>query len=609
MKTKSLLHKLLIFWLITSIHFYCLLGQSQERLNEKIHTLIKEQKLSGAVWTVVNRQGEIKKDACGYKNMTTKEKLDSTNKILVGSIAKTIIATGFLRMATMGIINLDDPIRKFLPNIPIQNKWEDTHPVTIRYLLDHTSGLSDVKLWQVFSTTARPDTPLGYAYNQSPSLLIVQAKPGTIHSYSNIGYNILGEIAEVISKKSFEQYFHELLLLPLEMKNSSFHFISQKEDKQLAMGHFDDGQPVFAKPMYLRAAGQFLTTANDMGKFLTFMMSDGKINGKQFIHKELLNEVGNNITTDSYKNGVPLGEALGAYKRDRYGVMGIAKNGNTLGFRSMLYMFPHHQKAFFIAFNMDSETSQYDLFNEILTKHLDLPIERFKEKGYIIDEKKKLWEGYYVPLITKVKPFRLLDIVFNFIKVTFSKNEATLSPFQGKSKKLLYQQNNLFSMKDRIDVSHSFYKVSESDYFITDGINTYQKISGIKILAIGASFGLGAISILYFIIIGVFGAIKIKSKFFSSPEFPIIIVLILLMFAIFSIGTQSILKLGDFSLSNFVIALSTTLLPVSSIITCTLLIKMHEKFFQKFSFWASALVFQLCLLLVTNDLIPLILWK
>lgn len=606
---KSVLHKLLTFGLLLNSHFIYLHGQTQEKLNEKIQTLIQEQKLSGAVWTVVNGEGEFKTDAFGYKNMTTKEKLDSTHKMLVGSIAKTVIAAGFLRMATLGIINLDDPIRKFLPNIPIKNKWEDTHPITIRHLLDHTSGLADVKIWQVFSTTAKPDTPLEYTYNQSPELLIVQAKPGTIHSYSNIGYNILGEIIEVIGKMPFEQYLKKELLRPLGMVNSSFHYISQKNDMQLAFGHFDDSQPIYAMPMYLRAAGQFLTTAYDMGIFLTFMMSDGKINGKQFILKELLNEVGNNVTTEAYKNGVPLGEALGAYKRDRYGVIGIAKNGNTLGFRSMLYMFPNHQKAFFIAFNMDSETSNYDLFNEVLTKHLGVQTERFKDIGNSVDDNLIAWQGYYVPLITKIKPFGLLDIVFNFIKVTVSKKEATLSPFQGKRKMLLYQSNNLFSMNDRIEVSHSFYKDLESEYFITDGINTYQKTNGIKILAIGASFGLGAISLFYFFIIGIFEALKTKNKFFSSPGFPIIVALVLLMLAIISMATQSIMNLGDFSFANFLLMLSTTLLPVSSLITCTSIIKSHKKFFRDLSFWASLSVFQWCVLLITNNLIPLVLWK
>ena len=64
------------------------------------------------------------------------------------------------------------------------------------------------------------------------------------------------------------------------MTNSSFKFISQignDSDKQLAYGHFDDGKPVSALPMYLRPAGQLTTTAEDIGIFLRFMMSDGTI--------------------------------------------------------------------------------------------------------------------------------------------------------------------------------------------------------------------------------------------------------------------------------------------------------------------------------------------
>lgn len=599
----------LIPCVMLSVLFGPIHGQSYEQLNEKMKTLVEQQNLSGAVWTIVDGNGEIRTDACGYANLRTKEKLNPCHKMLVGSLAKTVVAAAFLRMATLGILTLDDPVNKYLPQLPIKNRWADTNPISIRHLLDHTSGLADVKLWQVLSTTATANIPVEYAFNRSPDLLTVQAKPGSIRSYSNIGYSILGKIIEVISGQPYEHYLAGAILGPLGMANSSFYYISQKDDKQLAYGHFDDGQPVCALPMYLRPAGQFSTTAYDMGLFLRFMMSDGKIDGKQFISEILMNSIGNQTTTDAFKNGLPMGEAMGVYKRDRYGVIGLAKNGNVLGFRSMLYLFPEFHRAFFIAFNMDSETSQYDLFNEVLTCHLNLPVKKFRDEGKVMDKSLKLWEGYYVPVITKIKPFGLLDMVFNFTKVTLVRDEALLSPFQGKTIKLLYQDNNLFSMNNRIAISHSFYKDSSGAYLITDGVNTLQKTKGIKIGAVGLSLGLGAISILYLLISGISGAIKTKTKFISNAEFPLFSVLLLLLSTIIAISSQSILALGDFGIAGVVLAIATILLPVTSIITCMLFMMKQKRFFLDVSFWASLFVFTCCLLLIANDLMPLILWR
>lgn len=265
---------------------------SKEELQNKIADLLNEQKLSGAVWATVSDNGAIAFDSYGYKNGITKEPLTPTDKVHVGSVCKTILAAGFLRMATVGLLNLDDPVKKYLPNLPLEYHDYTHTPITIRHLLDHTSGLTDARLWHVFSTTATPDTPLEAAYLNSPHLLKVQAKPGSMYSYSNVGYTILGMIIEKITNKRYEEYLDENLLKPLGMLNSSFEFISQTKDRKLAYGHFEKGVPVAAMPMYLRPAGQFTTTAEDVGIFLKFMMSDGTIDGQPFIESTYLNTVG-----------------------------------------------------------------------------------------------------------------------------------------------------------------------------------------------------------------------------------------------------------------------------------------------------------------------------
>ena len=92
-------------------------AQTQEELRISLNKLLTDQKLSGAVWTTVSNEGKIIIDAVGYKNAQTKEILSPTDKVHVGSVSKTILAAGFLRMATLGLLNLDDPIQKYLPNL------------------------------------------------------------------------------------------------------------------------------------------------------------------------------------------------------------------------------------------------------------------------------------------------------------------------------------------------------------------------------------------------------------------------------------------------------------------------------------------------------------
>lgn len=159
----------LLFLSIATAHICS--AQQAEALKEKIKTLLAEQKLSGAVWATVSDSGEVNTDASGCKNVSTKILLNPTAKVQVGSVCKTIVAAGFLRMATLGLVKLDGAVKDYLPDLPLDNYLFKNDPVTIRHLLDHTSGLTDAKLWHIFSTTAKANTPLQTIYTKSPGIL------------------------------------------------------------------------------------------------------------------------------------------------------------------------------------------------------------------------------------------------------------------------------------------------------------------------------------------------------------------------------------------------------------------------------------------------------
>ena len=605
-KSETILAYLLLFLFLSSNLTF---GQPHRTLKDEIRKLLDEQNLSGAVWSTLSEKGEIISDACGYKNFETKELLSANDKVHVGSVSKTILATGFLRMASLGLLTLDDPVKKYLPNLPIDNQFDRINPITIRHLLDHTSGLTDAKLWHIFSETAKVNTPLETVYLNSPNILKVHSNPGSIYSYSNLGYCILGMVIEKITKQPYENYLDVNLLKPLGMMNSSFHFISQTLDKQLAFGHFDNGAPVAAMPMYLRPAGQLTTTAEDIGKFLRFIISDGKIDGETFINIEYLKAVGKQEKTDAFKKGVPFGDALGAYSRDRYGVVGIAKNGNTLGFTSMIYMFPKYKKAFFIAFNMDSETADYDLFNEVLVKHLGLATQPFITRERKIESDIEKWNGYYVPIITKVEPFGLLDLVFSHTKVETSEYGALLLPFQGKNKALTYQGRNLFSMKDRSNISHVFYSNDHKDLLISDGVKTLKKVSVFKIIGVVISLTLGISALVYVFVVGCIHLLKYKLQFIKSTLFWVFIAILTLIISIALISAQPFMKMGDMTIGNILLFLGTLQLPIFSIVSFILCLKTQKHYLHNLNFWGIVLIMQFCLLLIANNLMPIIMWK
>jgi len=586
-----------------------LIAQSKNSLNKSLDSLLKKEKLTGVVWSIVSENGEIEVGATGYKNNKTKELLSPNDKVHVGSVSKTVLAAGMLRLVTLGLIQLDDPVKKYLPELKFDNVWEIDQSITIRHLLDHTAGLADVKLWFVFSTSATPNTPLNYVFCKSPDILHIHTKPGKIYSYSNVGYTILGMIIEKISNKRYEVFLNEQLLRPLGMDNSTFLFVSQAGnyiDKQLAFGHLDNGEPVITTPGYLRPAGQFTTTAKDMGVFLRFMMSTGEVNNSVFIRSDLLKLVGEQMYTDAFLHGVSSGDALGAYTRDRYGVVGVAKNGNTLGFSSMIYMFPKNKKAFFITHNTDSETAEYDLFNQLLVKHLNIPKQNFLKTKRLTEKHLQQWNGFYIPVITKVQPFNLIDKLFSHTQVIVTDSGAFLKPFQGKSRELIYKGQNTFSMADRINNSHAFYKNENEELIITDGIRTIRKINKAEIVLPFVSILIGIFGIIYIIVRTLIKLCKENLQY--QPCYLVIISLLIILISVLILVKQPFIRLGEKTLGSYCLAVGTSLLPIFSLVSSIQIVRADKSYLKSLCFWATVSIVQLCILLAINNLLPLILW-
>ena len=541
-------------------------AQDNETLDGKLKKAVTNENLTGAVWSTIS-DDIITTGAIGLKNADTKEILENDDRVLIGSVTKTLIATAILRLASQGKLDIDSPVHKILPKILFDNPWRENNPVTIRDLLNHTSGIEDARFWQVFSTESTSTTPLEYIFSKNPSVLKVRTIPGTRFSYSNMGYSFLGLIIEKITQEPYENYLDKNLLVPLGMNSSTFQFTTQKGenvDQHLAMGHFDNGTTQENIPMFLRPAGQFTTTAKDMALLAKFLMSDGVINEKSFIDKELLNQMGNPISTESYKNGLTSGYQFGLSYRDRYGVVGKFHRGNTIGYRATFYLFPEQKKGFFISYNTDSETANYENFNSIFINYLGInKPQKLKVKNNLPSNIKDFY-GYYKMNPVRFEMFAYLDLLFNSIKVEQENNKLILQSIQNETYSLLPVGNNLFRKEDRVNPSHVLYK-NDTTPMISDGLVTYEKVSLFYLGLMWLSLILGLVGIIIILFRGFY--LLFQKQLFNHNQtitLPFLSIIGLLIPFPFLLN-QSFLNLGDFTFANILLAIATGFSPLAMI--------------------------------------------
>ena len=173
-----------------------------------LDTLARQHKVPGASLGILQGD-ELVEFVTGVANVETQVPVTTSTLFQIGSNTKLYTATLVMQLVDDGLIDLDTPVKKYLPEFKIADrKSNDT--ITVRMLLSHTSGLEG----DVFTDGGRGDDGL------EKYLLTLHDKgqiyrPGEMWSYCNSGWNVLGRLVEVMRKEPFHQVMKEKLLQPI----------------------------------------------------------------------------------------------------------------------------------------------------------------------------------------------------------------------------------------------------------------------------------------------------------------------------------------------------------------------------------------------------------
>ncbi|MCU0414870.1 MAG: serine hydrolase [Ignavibacteriaceae bacterium] len=176
--------------------------------------------------------GIIWKRNYGYRNVALSQPVEDSTLFLIASISKTIVATAIMQFWEADSFDLDDNINDYLDEFQIHIPYHYNDTVTIRMIMTHTASIGDN--WPVLDAlTICGDSPIsldtflinyftpgGTYYNTAHNF--VNAAPGTVWNYTNVGASILAYLVEKFSGMSFDQYCRENIFNPLEMNKSSW---------------------------------------------------------------------------------------------------------------------------------------------------------------------------------------------------------------------------------------------------------------------------------------------------------------------------------------------------------------------------------------------------
>lgn len=575
-----------------------------------IGTGLQEEGLAGAVWSELRADGSVKLGAAGLANAASQTPMQANMRVQVGSVAKIGLALGVMRLVTENRLALDTPLAQILPQLKLKNPWQASDPVRIRHLLDHTSGLDNVRFWQAFSTHPQPDTPLADAFSGGGNLLRVRVRPGSRYAYSNMGYGLLGMVIEKVTGQPYERYLDSQVLAPLGMTDSTFAFVTQtgkSADARLAMGHFEHGVTQAAVPLYLRPAGQLTTTAQDMAKLARFLLGDGSAHGAPLIAPALMQLLSQPAGTEAAQASLEAGHGLALAMRDRHNVVGECHPGTTVGFRAMLCIYPEQNSAYFIGFNTDSETADYERFNRLLMRDLELPLRPPAAHGTPAPTVEN-WQGVYVPAPSSMASMAWVDAVFNFVRVKWDGDSLFLIPFQGEPKELEPVGGFLFRASDRSAPSHVLMQ-ADGNHVLSDGLHSYERVSMLRMLVLWGSLALGILGLLYVLLVGLWRAAKRRLSR-RDHLFALLLSMLALLLPLPFFYFQSFLRLGDITVASVLMAVVTGALPLAIAFGLARCWRSRGTGTVEKLDWIGLLAaFQLLLVLAWWGLLPLRIWQ
>lgn len=588
-------------------------AQQADTLTREIGVALAEEGLVGATWALVTPEG-TSVGAAGLKDVSRTLPLAPGDRMQIGSVAKTFIATGVLRLATEGRVDLDAPLAQYLPDVTIANPWAPAAPLRVRHLLDHTGGLDDARMWQVFSLRANPAAPLRDGLTHPGGTLNLRYSPGDRFSYSNTSYLLLGMLIEAVTATRYEQWLDTELLAPLGMHSSTAAFVTQsgpEADPTLAMGHFDPHTTSVTVPVFMRPATQLTTTAADMARFAQFLMSDGVVNGRVFVDAALLRAMAVPTTTEAARGGLAAGYALGLARRDRHGVVGRCHLGNTGTFRAALCIYPDQQRAFFVAFNTDPENANFDRVDALLVDALGLNLAaEWPAQSSEVDP--AAWDGLYRVRPNRFEQFAYLDELAGIVRVSWDGQSLQLRPLQGDVRSLLPVGGALFRAPDRREPSHLLLRTAEGVPVIADGIRSLERVSLLPVIALWASAAAGLLALLYLLTFGLIrsGRALHRGRRRAEPlRWPALCLALLALSPTLYL-TQSFLAIGDPTPANLVIAALSSLLPLTLVMAAWQRIRagLHTRI-ARLDILAIAGLLQWCAVLAAWGMLPFMLWR
>lgn len=323
--------------------------------------VLKDWYAAGVTIAVVEKGKVVYTGGFGYSDLDKKLPVTENTQFAIGSCTKAFTASILGMLVKEGKVELDKPVRNYLPELKFQNEYTNDH-ATLRDMMCHRTGLPRHDMSWYASWASRNELLARIQYMEPTAELREKWQ------YNNFMFLAQGVVIEKLTGKSWEENMRERILKPLGMDNTNLSTkdMGKSADHSLAFATKDSSVIAIAYRNIdaMGPAGSINSCAKDMAKWLITWINDGKYNGKEIFPSLYRNDaitiqmaIGGGTpgteNPDVHISGYGLGWMISSYR----GHYRVEHGGGIDGFITTTGFFPSDSIGIFVSSNQGGVVS------------------------------------------------------------------------------------------------------------------------------------------------------------------------------------------------------------------------------------------------------------
>ncbi len=412
-------------------------------LESRIRAVLERTHTPAAGVALVTRDSVLWVAGFGKADVASGRDATAETLFRIGSTSKAFVSLLVLLAEQEGKLHLDDPVRRYAPEIWFENRWEATDPVRIVNLLEHTTGWDDLALRDYAKSDSTLTLRQGLDY--TPATRTSRWRPGTRVAYCNSGPPVAAYIAEKLEGQTFETLVHDRLFAPIGMTSATY-FPPEPRERLATLYHGDGKTPYPYWYIIERPAGAINASPRDMAAYVRFLLNRGAVRGRQIVPRAAIERMERPQSSLTARAGLPVGYGLhlSSYVADT-GFVWVGHDGGVAGGLTVMAYRPDQGVGFAFMINSGNVAALRDidrLVRGLLTREAPRPAPPAPAP---LSPLARARAGWYVADNPRVQNLYFIERLLALAQVHVSGDSAlTLDPLLGKARRYVPVTATLF---------------------------------------------------------------------------------------------------------------------------------------------------------------------